>query len=73
MSKKTAPAAPAQEITRLDAFTVREYQKDGATNSDWIRIGVAFPHQDGKGYRIVLQALPVDGVVVLRAPESKAA
>lgn len=73
MSKKTTQATPAQDITRLDAFTVREYQKDGATNSDWSRIGVAFPHQDGKGFRVVLQALPVDGVVILRTSEAKQA
>jgi hypothetical protein len=32
-------------------------------------IGAAFPHEDGKGYNIILQALPIDGRVVLRAPK----
>jgi len=30
----------------------------------------AFPHQDGDGYNIVLQALPIDGKIVLRIPKT---
>lgn len=69
MSKKSTPAASA---TRFDAFTVREYEQGGETKHDWLQIGTAWPHQDGKGFRIVLQAVPVDGVVVLRRFEPKA-
>ena len=32
-------------------------------------IGAAFMHQDGDGYNIVLQALPIDGKIVLRLPK----
>jgi hypothetical protein len=71
MSKKTATQTPA-ETTRLDAFTVREYKQGEETKSEWSKIGVAFPHADGKGYRVMLQALPVDGVIVLRTHEPKA-
>ena len=35
----------------------------------WLPIGAAFMHQDGDGYNIVLQALPIDGKVVLRSPK----
>jgi hypothetical protein len=35
----------------------------------WLAIGAAFQHQDGDGYNIVLQALPIDGKVVLRLPK----
>ena len=31
-------------------------------------IGLAFPHKDGKGLNVVLQAFPLDGKVVLREP-----
>jgi hypothetical protein len=41
--------------------------KDKATF--WLAIGAAFMHQDGDGYNIVLQALPIDGKVVLRLPK----
>ena len=48
------------------AFTVvkREGQDDF-----WLAIGAAFPHQDGEGLNIVLQALPIDGRIVLRSPK----
>ena len=32
----------------------------------WLNIGLAFPHKDGKGFNIVLQALPLDGKIVCR-------
>ena len=32
----------------------------------WLNIGAAFPHQDGKGFNIVLQALPTDAKIVIR-------
>lgn len=70
MSKKNT--VPAAEPTRLEAFTVREYEVSGEKKSDWTKIGVAWPHQDAKGFRLQLQALPVDGIVVLRAVEPKA-
>lgn len=70
MSKKNS--TPAADNSRFDAFTVREYEQNGEKKSDWTRIGVAFPHSDGKGFKVVLQALPVDGVVVLRTHEAKA-
>jgi hypothetical protein len=47
------------------AFTVIKRDKE---DDFWLDIGAAFPHEDGKGYNIVLQALPIDGRVVLRVP-----
>jgi hypothetical protein len=48
------------------AYTVikREGQDDF-----WQALGAAFPHQDGKGFNVVLQALPIDGKIVLREPQ----
>jgi hypothetical protein len=39
----------------------------------WLNIGVAFPHEDGKGFNVMLQALPRhgDGKIVLREHEPK--
>jgi len=70
MSKIKTTKQPAADV-RFDAFTVRDYEVAGEKRSEWTRIGVAFPHQDGKGYRIMLQAVPLDGVVVLRQHEAK--
>jgi hypothetical protein len=45
------------------AFTAikREGQKDF-----WIDVGAAFLHQDGAGMNVVLQAMPLDGRIILR-------
>jgi hypothetical protein len=32
----------------------------------WLNIGVAFPHKDGAGFTIKLQAFPLDGKIVIR-------
>lgn len=32
----------------------------------------AFMHQDGEGYNVVLQVLPLNGKVVLRSPKAQA-
>ena len=62
---KDDPEAPGARPS-FRAYTVikREGQDDF-----WLPIGAAFSHQDGDGYNIVLQALPIDGRVVLRVPK----
>ena len=32
----------------------------------WLNIGVAFAHEDKGGFNLLLQALPLDGKIVLR-------
>lgn len=51
------------------AYTV--VKREGADDF-WLNIGAAFMHQDGDGYNIVLQALPINGKIVLRLPKDKA-
>ena len=48
------------------AFTV--IKREGADDF-WLAIGAAFMHQDGDGFNVVLQALPIDGKIVLRLPK----
>jgi hypothetical protein len=40
----------------------------------WLNIGVAFPHEDGKGFNVMLQALPLhgNGKIVLREHDPNA-
>lgn len=59
---------PAGQQPTYQAYTVvkREGQDDF-----WLNIGAAFMHQDGDGYNIVLQALPIDGKIVLRLPKTQ--
>jgi hypothetical protein len=59
--------ATSQQPT-YTAYTVvkREGQDDF-----WLHIGAAFMHQDGDGYNVVLQALPINSKVVLRLPKTQ--
>ncbi len=50
------------------AYTVRD-GKEGQKGF-WTRIGAFFAHEDGEGGTLLLEALPIDGRVVLRAPKS---
>ena len=46
------------------AYTV---VKRGDDKDDfWLNLGVAFAHEDGDGFNLLLQALPIDGKIVLR-------
>ena len=60
MAEKDQPKQPSHR-----AYTVirREGQDDF-----WLNVGLAFPHADGKGFNIMLQAMPLDGKIVLREP-----
>jgi hypothetical protein len=57
MSKKPA----------LIAYTVKEREGQKAI---WTRIGAAWPHGNGAGFTIQLDALPLDGRVVLTEPKA---
>lgn len=52
------PAAPTHR-----AYSV--IKRDGQDDF-WLNLGLAFPHKDGNGFNIVLQAYPLDGKIVLR-------
>ena len=58
----------ATQQPSYQAYTVvkREGQDDF-----WLNIGAAFMHQDGDGYNIMLQALPINGKIVLRLQKTQ--
>ena len=48
-------------------FVVEEREGEGKdADAFWTRVGSAWPHKDGKGFNIVLSALPLNGRLVLR-------
>jgi hypothetical protein len=48
-------------------FTAYAVSKRGDGRDDWWNpIGAAFQHEDGEGYNIILQALPIGAKIVLR-------
>lgn len=58
--------AKDNSVPIYQAYTVikREGQDDW-----WCNIGAAFSHADGNGLNLMLQALPLDGKIVLRPPK----
>ena len=56
-----AERQPAAATHRAYTVIKREGQDDY-----WLNLGLVFGHQDGKGFNIVLQALPLDGKIVCR-------
>ena len=60
---------PAAGPTHLNVFTVEEYERDGKSQKRWTKIGAAFPHKEGAGFSIQLQAFPVDGRLVVLPPD----
>jgi hypothetical protein len=37
----------------------------------WTRIGAAWPHKDGNGFNIQIEAVPLDGHITLRTASEK--
>lgn len=52
---------PKQPTHRAYSVIRREGQDDF-----WLNLGLVFPHKDGNGFNIILQALPLDGKIVCR-------
>jgi hypothetical protein len=50
-----------------DGFTAA--RKTNAIRA-WTRIGAAFPHKEGGGFSIDLQAFPIDGRLVVLPPDT---
>jgi hypothetical protein len=56
----------AEQTPLYRAFTIIERERDVPF---WLNIGTAFVHKDGKGFNVILQALPLNGKLVLRVHE----
>jgi hypothetical protein len=56
-----AERQPTTPTHRAYSVIKREGQDDY-----WLNLGLAFPHNDGSGFNIILQAFPFDGKIVCR-------
>jgi hypothetical protein len=63
--EKTMSKKPA-----LIAYSVREREGQKAV---WTRIGAAWPHGNGPGFNIQLEALPIGDRIVLTEPKAEEA
>ena len=59
---------PAIKSPSFIAYSVIERE---GKKSKWREIGVAFPHNDGKGFDILYDVVPLSGRITLRSPEDK--
>ncbi|WP_181175628.1 hypothetical protein [Mesorhizobium sp. B2-3-4] len=64
-----AKKMPTHDI--LVATPLTEEEKARGVKPFWTKIGAAWSLPDGSGYSLVLQALPLDGRMVMKVPQSK--
>lgn len=67
-SSKTPSKTPT---VRYDVFSVKSFTSKGEEHADWRKVGVAFPHGDGKGFNVEFDLIPLDGKLTLRVYEPK--
>ena len=53
-----------KQMPAFRAYTATKRQN--GEKDFWLPIGAAFAHRDQQGFNIVLQAVPIDGRVILR-------
>ncbi len=63
--------ADAKRTGKKPAFIAYQVRDGKEDQSFWNRIGTAWEHEDRKGLNIQLHSVPLDGRIVLRAPEAK--
>ncbi len=51
------------------AFHVRK-SADGKGKGFWTRIGAAWSHEDGEGFNLQIDVMPLDGKIVLGTPKA---
>lgn len=61
-----APEENSARRPNLIAYSVK--LNEGDNNAIWTRIGAAWAHKKGPGFSIQLDALPLEGRIVLVAP-----
>lgn len=44
-------------------------RRSATQRTHWQRIGEAFPHENGAGLTVVLDAMPLDGRIILLEPD----
>jgi hypothetical protein len=47
---------------------VDEFEVEGEKKTQWLKVGVTFPHKDGNGFNVELKAFPRDGKLVVLPP-----
>ena len=56
----------AEKQTTLPSHRAYSVIKRDGQDDYWLNLGLVFPHKDGSGFNIILQAFPLDGKIVCR-------
>ena len=65
----TAVSKPETSSPDYVVYTVKE--RGQGQDPFWLRIGAAWANKDGKGFNVQLDALPLNGRLVLRVPKEE--
>lgn len=60
-----------KQTAKLPSHVAYQVRDREGQKGFWTRIGTAWAHADGKGFNIQLEALPLDGRIVLRVASEK--
>lgn len=62
---------PANAAAKAPTHTVYQVRDRNGQKGFWTRIGSAWPHADGKGFNVQIDAVPLDGRITLRIATEK--
>lgn len=57
---------PEKEQPRIPTHRAYSVIRREGQDDYWLNVGLVFPHKDGSGFNIILQAFPLDGKIVCR-------
>ena len=57
--------------TQRPSYDAYQVKKGKDEKSHFTKVGAAFAHKDGKGHTVSLDAVPVDGKIVLRSAKDR--
>jgi hypothetical protein len=60
-----------EETKKSPSHVAYQVKEGSGDRSYWTRVGAVFQHNDGKGFNLVLDAMPFDGRITLREPSEK--
>lgn len=61
----------ADKVSFLEAWAPTGRTNKEGKEEPWARVGVAFPLKSGEGFTIKLNALPINGTIIVKPPKPK--
>lgn len=60
-----------ESVSKAPSHIVYQVRDREGQKGIWTRIGSAWPHADGKGFNVQVEAVPLDGRLVFRVATEK--